>query len=254
MGDPMDMETWGTPTHRTRRTPLMRQRYLPMSARKRANLMFSRQKARTYSSILAARSKRSQAAVRFGGWTNPKVAEIKSVDVTTTVPCDSNGFISLLNGVARGTDVTDRIGRSIVMNGLQLRLHGYTIGTTGVDQIQRILVVMDRQANGAPPSITSVLDSVDVLSPYNRDNRLRFNVLADFNVVLNHSGEPGSMWCRTLYLNNVRGAVQQFNTGDTASVSSITTNSIYLIAIGNIGSGPQSSNVYFSSRFFFKDS
>lgn len=253
MGDPMDVDTWGIPARRVSRTPLMRQRYLPLSARRRANLMFNRMKSRTFSTIQAAR--KSQAAVRFGGWTNPQSAEIKSVDTSGTYAIDSNSGSTgyLLNGVARGDDISDRIGRSIVMNGLHLKLFGYSTATTGEDQIHRVLVVMDRQANGSAPNIPDILETHDVMSNFNRNNRLRFNVLVDFNVVCGASGKPNNHWYRSIYVNNVRGKLQQFNSGDNGTIADINTNSIYMFLISNKPAGSTAGAVLVKTRFYFKD-
>lgn len=255
MADPMDIETWGTPLHRTTRTMLMGQRYLPMSKRKRANLMFNRQKARTRFAILAARSKPSQAVVRYGGWANPQSAEIKSKDVSGNQSVHTTSATGvLLNGIARGDDVNERVGRSIVMNGLHIKIHGFATATTGVAQIHRILVVMDRQANATAPNLVDILEGTpNILAPLNRNNRLRFNVLADFNVVVGADGEPNCHYYRSLYLNNVRGKLELFNGGDQGSIADIMTNSIYIFALGSASSVETGGEYYFSSRFFFKD-
>ena len=117
--------------------------------------------------------------------------ELKSVDVSISQVSDTTGAITLLNGVARGDDVNQRIGRRS-RHALELRLHRSVVSPSGTRQISRVLVVLDKQANATTPAITDVLVTASPYALYNRDNASRFHVLYDNSVCLNAVTDSGS--------------------------------------------------------------
>ena len=63
--------------------------------------------------------------------------ELKSVDVSISQVSDTTGAITLLNGVARGDDVNQRIGRKVSSHALELRLHRSVVSPSGTRQISQ---------------------------------------------------------------------------------------------------------------------
>ena len=218
----------------------------------RRKMLFHRGRSARSGVISAFR--RAQPVSRFGGWSSPQSAEIKSVTTGGSLVADTTGGIQLLNGIARGDDFTNRIGRSVSMNGLNVRIHNAVTGGNGVDQVHRVLVVLDRQPNGVALAATDVLESATVHAQYNRNNRLRFQVLYDRNFVLNASGEAGSQSYRIIFIRRqIANYVQTFNAGNAGTIADISTNSIYLISLGNSAPGATAGSTTFSTRFYFKD-
>lgn len=82
--------------------------------------------------------------------------------------------INCLNDVAQGTSATTRLGRKILMKSVLVQ--GTLTNTTAQG---RILIVYDRQTNGAAPAATDVLTSNTIMAVQNLDNRDRFIILAD---------------------------------------------------------------------------
>jgi len=91
------------------------------------------------------------------------------------------GQFSLLNGVATGTDYTSRIGRRICNKSLLYRLIVFPI-ITASDQtgsVLRVILLWDMQTNAALPAVTDILNTSDVMSPMNLNNRDRFKIIKD---------------------------------------------------------------------------
>lgn len=179
-------------------------------------------------------------------------AELKYVDASPAMAADTTSAILLLNGVARGDDISERTGRQIRMQYLEYRLACLSTATTGVDQFQRFIIVLDKQPNAAALATTDVLVSATYAANYNNDNRERFVVLADKTFYLNASGEPGSAkWFNGRI--NLKGMKVQFNNGDAGTIADITTNSIYLIALGSIAAGATAGTIGGRTRLRFTD-
>ena len=124
------------------------------------------------------------APARTGGFFGVGVRrsrdERKVIDVDPALYAgDTTGSVTLLNGVATGTDFTDRIGRKIVMRSLYLRGTLSPVDGITLDNMCRVLIVYDMQSNGAAPAITDVLKSATSIAQLNMNNRDRFRVIMD---------------------------------------------------------------------------
>jgi len=185
--------------------------------------------------------------------------EWKSLDVAGSMAADTTGSVQLLNGCARGDDINMRNGRMTVMRSISLAGTLEVTAGTGVDQVQRFLIVLDKQANGAPPGVTGpggVLETVGAgYLPYahpNLENRNRFVILFDSGpVVLNASGEPGSK-VPFRYKKYVYMPVT-FNGGNAGTVADIVTGSIYAVTVGTVAPGATAGGNYFRSRIRYED-
>jgi len=182
------------------------------------------------------------------------VPEYKYMDTTLSpgsTRCDTTGDVILVNGCARGDDVGDRIGRKIVMKSLEMRLYAYVTAGTGVDQTNRVMVVYDKQPNGAAPAITDVLVSISTTALKNANNDHRFNVLYDQTYYLNGSGESDSakIWKNYRRLN----FPVQFNSGDAGTIADIQTGSLYFLVMGSEARGVTASQINGRVRVKFVD-
>lgn len=160
--------------------------------------------------------------------------ELKSVDTTLSTAStrpDTTGDVILLNGIARGDDINERVGRRVTIRSLEAHLYDTVTKDTGVDQVHRVLIVYDMQSNGTAPVVTDVLVSASTTSLKNLDNRNRFRILYDQAWTLNASGESDSQKHITKYM-RVNLPVQ-FNSGDAGTIADIQTGSIYFICLGS---------------------
>lgn len=186
--------------------------------------------------------------------------ELKTIDtgLVSFAPLDpTNANFQLLNGVATGTDYTNRIGRKIIVNSMLIRGNfSNVINVTDSDgAILRLMVICDEQPNGAAPIITDILQTAHYLAPANLNNRGRFKILYDKFLTMNswsHSGgvlATGSPGPKTFKLYKRLTLPVIFN-GTGATVGSIQTNSIYLVALCS----NTTCNFEFNSRIRFVDS
>lgn len=177
--------------------------------------------------------------------------EYKAVDVTTTVDSHTGTIVALLNGIARGDDISERNAREVVMKSIQFSYTAAVTPTTGVAQRCRVLLVYDRQTNATALTAAQVLTVADTLAPRNLENRKRFKILYDRTHALNASAEPGSEVTRRFY-RRLRHPVT-FNSGDNGTVADIVTGSLYLVVVGSEATGPTDGTVTFHSRIRYLD-
>jgi len=161
--------------------------------------------------------------------------EWKAVSASVSGTLDSTGALYLLNGIARGDDIAERIGRQVTIRSLEYRIMGQCTKTTGERQVCRIMFVYDTQTNGAALTIAQVLNSVDVYSPRNLENRTRFKVLKDWTFVVQEYLSDPSIAIFKGYLKLFLPMV--FNNGDAGTVADITTGSLYCIVLGKKAAG-----------------
>ena len=109
---------------------------------------------------------RNLAPTRTGGfyglYTRRGREELKTIDNQVGLaPTQTGSSVSLLNGVATGTDYTNRIGRKIILKSILLRCSMYNDTTTSDPNgdVVRVLVVSDSQTNGAAPSVGDILQT-----------------------------------------------------------------------------------------------
>jgi len=164
--------------------------------------------------------------------------ELKTVDTgTLNQLIDGTGDTVLLNGIAAGTDYTNRIGRKVILRSILARftvLPGSTSVVTG-DSV-RVLIVYDSQSNGAQPTVADILNTANFLEPMNLSNRDRFKVLFDKQVPMNAtvyaaaSPTAGTPAPRVFKMYKKLNLDQIFQ-GTTAAFSSIASGSIWLLPI-----------------------
>ncbi len=92
------------------------------------------------------------------------------------------------NLIAQGVTETTRIGRKCTIRQINWRFDiqiNAATASTGTTDIVRILLYLDRQANGATASATDILESADYQSFNNLSNKNRFRTLMDRTYEMN---------------------------------------------------------------------
>jgi hypothetical protein len=183
--------------------------------------------------------------------TRPSSSEVKSADTSNTLAADTTGAIALLNGIVPGVGFSQRIGRQVRCHGMEVNVKCQVTSGTGVDQTQRVLIVQDRQANGAALTIADVLTAVGTVTFPNLINQARFKILSDTVVDLNATAEAGSI--KSFRLRLPVKAVTQFNDGNAGTIADIVTNSFYVLAMGSIVAGALAGTATVNCRYRFTD-
>lgn len=186
------------------------------------------------------------------------VMEFKTIDSGLQVVgvVGSGGSLSLLNGVAQGTDYTDRLGRVINIESLTLRVFGFINNATSAStgDYLRVMVIVDEQANGAAPSLADILQASDFTQPNNLNFRDRFTTLYNqFHIIPSYTMTAGELSTGSpkptmddLYIDL---DINTVFSGTGATIASISTNSVYLLLL-TLNS---SINCVYNSRIRFTD-
>jgi len=184
----------------------------------------------------------------------PRSVEFKCVDTTWAAhDVNTTGVVTLLNGIGRGDDLHERVGRQVDVRSVQVRLQTYATATTGIEQFHRHMIVIDLQPNGAALTPANVLLAVSTNAPRNLENRQRFRILYDRTFHLNSPLDQvgGTIkavrWYKRL---NLRETV---NSGDAGTIADITTGSLYHVAVGSIAAGATAGGASGSFRVRFTD-
>lgn len=189
--------------------------------------------------------------------------ELKYIDTLHNTSIPTSGTLQLLNGVALGDDNNEREGKEISLTSIQFRAQFYSVTGQLTTSVIRMLIFYDMQANGAAPTAATLLDNTVItslwLAPYNREYQKRYKILYDKiiqltpQVVLNTTaGDTTTVLAVEKY---VRKKIRLGRTvkyiGDTAAITSIATNSLYLLLISDASSNtPTTLGGY---RVYFKD-
>lgn len=111
-----------------------------------------------------------------------KQEEIKFVDngvafTTATLA----GAITLLSGIAQGTDYNQRLGRQVNLKSCEFRIWFNAVGATTTNWFThtRYILFIDRQSNATTPLVSEVLQSADYSAFKNVNTEDRFRILVD---------------------------------------------------------------------------
>lgn len=166
------------------------------------------------------------------GMTAGTGAEKKYLDTSisgATIPIAASGSITLLNGVVQGTDANQRIGRKVTWESVLVRFVCRPNATTPLNSAYRIMLVVDKQANGAAPNITDIFETATFASPNAMANRARFVTLWDKKGVITTSNEAVTI--EELFL---RKKFQTIYSGTAATIGSIASGALYLVLMGDV--------------------
>ncbi|AMH87771.1 putative capsid protein [Pacific flying fox faeces associated circular DNA virus-15] len=125
----------------------------------------------------------------YGNTYGKRGGELKYIDVDN-VPAalPVGGTVDVLNAIASGAGIDERVGRQITLKSIFSRWGFYPSTTTSAPQgtIVRVLIVYDAQANSAasPPAVNEILATGTWDSPMNLNNRERFKIITEFKVTV----------------------------------------------------------------------
>lgn len=186
------------------------------------------------------------------------VGEKKNLDILNSshiVAAQATSTLFLLNGCDDGATAITRVGRRINMTSLHMRWCGSLAATTAGVSPLRLVVVYDKQANAAAPAATDVFQIDQISSEMNLDNSRRFKVLVD--ELIESVGTQGPAgWNRSIWRDftakgTLPGLPVEFNTASTATITSITSGSVYAFVWqnGNLITAAPTNALYTRIRF-----
>jgi len=202
-------------------------------------------------------------------------SEIKAVDITATgYLANSTGVVTPLNLIATGSSFFNRIGRRVEMKSIRISGTMEPLRTNVALDYIRLMIVYDRQTNGALPSMADILQSTaqngtnttNSYSGINLNNRDRFIILRDLRIVpptetdtagvITNLGAIDPITTLTnidLYV-KLKGLLTQYKADSSpAVIGDIATGGLFLVTFGLIAAGSEGWGFELESRLRFND-
>lgn len=182
--------------------------------------------------------------------------ELGYVDVASaSYALDTTGSVTLLNTVAQGAAVTQRVGKKIAMKGLQCRGNILANSATTIAD-GAILIVYDKRPTGALPTITDILVSANTNSMNNDANAGRFSILKRVDqVVIGNSTTPatGAEAFDADWWLDLKGREVVYKAAATGAIGDIEQGALYLVTIGGNAAGTGAATFAAGFRMRFLD-
>lgn len=170
-----------------------------------------------------------------------KVVETNIPDLSLPATSAFTGA-QLLNGIVQGPGNQQRVGRRLVLKSLVYRMYASTASEASpTNGPVRVLVVYDRQANGAVPLNTDVLAQADFAGLMNLGYTDRFLIISDQI----HQSENGPITVGECYK---KMSLEQVFIGTGGTITDISTGSI-LVFLAHVGASAAVVNFNFRIRY-----
>lgn len=144
-------------------------------------------------------------------------------------------YISPILAIGRGTGPTDRVGRLLTIRNIEMKGTLYPDATETLGGYTRIMLVLDKQANGTQVLLSTDIFEVDqCISPMNLSNANRFVKLLDITtdtVSGAVSSEP-ERWCTHIDECLDTAIKVTFNGSAVLGWPMVETNNVYLCFAG----------------------
>lgn len=185
------------------------------------------------------------------------------VDVATaTYALDTTGTVTLLNTVAQGVAVTQRVGKKIMMKGLQCRGNLQANTTAGLNDVA-YMIVYDKRPTGALPAVTDILVAATANSMNNDNNAGRFQILkrcdetlignATFTGAVANALTEVTQKDADWYL-DLKGKEVVYKAVASGAIADIEQGALYLVTVGNSVAGTAAAIAALAFRLRFWDS
>lgn len=172
----------------------------------------------------------------FWGPQNRSAEEQKVIDTASAnYALDTTGSVTLVSGVATGTDFTNRIGRKVVWKSIQLRGFWIPVDATVSNNLCRVCLVWDSQPNGALPAITDIFQQALGNSMLNLNNRDRFKMVMDKQFIAAEYAATGQAVPGTGHIKAFRklNGLETIFDGTTAAIGDIQSGAMLLVTLGS---------------------
>ena len=188
--------------------------------------------------------------------------ELGYVDVDKApYPLDTTGSVTLLNTIAQGASVNQRVGKKVQLKGIQAR--GVSFNNTGASFNDfAYLIVWDKRPTGALPAVTDILTAALPTAMNNDANAGRFSILKRVDgVMIGNSSFTGAVAnaltdCSALdqdwYL-DLKGRETVYKAAATGAIGDIEQGALYLVTVGSNAPGAIAAVLYQAFRLRFLD-
>lgn len=155
--------------------------------------------------------------------------EKKYVDNTVSLTAIPNTGVALATYTTMAQGLGDQARNGNTIKGVSISGKMYMQKNIGVQTTGlRLLWVLDKECDGAIPSLSQILDNVDIVSGVNRDFSKRFVILKDKMLTLNDGGGQ-TKFQKYFFPTDFH---VHFD-GSTASITDAKENQVFLFAISD---------------------
>lgn len=156
------------------------------------------------------------------------------VSSITSFGAAGTGLVEHLNEIAEGTAINNRLSNRCTLRNLlirgQVRANLSTQPTSGV-----LMIVYDRQPQGALPAYTDIMDAATVLSYQRLDSRDRFQILWRWSRIFEPYTTSNSDTTQFLDMNLDLGEREcvYATTATTGTIADCKQGALYLVTVGD---------------------
>lgn len=199
----------------------------------------------------------------------PNLVEKKVFDRDSTLyQVNSTGSFTLLCAPIPGSDMTNRIGRKILIKSVYVRGfvgHERAMNLAAIDasgQLPRMILFIDYQPNGAAPAVTDILKETGPVSQLNLNYRDRFKILCDkqwvvdpfmYSAVATQSYASAANTLKPVKVYKKLNLTTVFNAGTAGTIADIASGALYMFWIGGAVAGTQDINASICTRVRYVD-
>lgn len=175
--------------------------------------------------------------------------------------CDTTGSVTLLNTVAQGAAVTQRVGKKIAMKGIQCRGSSQNASDADFNDIA-YMIVYDKRPTGALPTVTDILVTASSNSMNNDANAGRFSILKRVDkILIGNSSVTGvvanfpsdSIALDESWYLDLKGREVVYKAAATGAIGDIEQGALYLVTVGNNAAGASAAVLSVGFRLRFLD-
>ncbi len=148
--------------------------------------------------------------------------------------------------IAQGTSESQRIGRKLILKSIGWRFFITLISTSvpaDTSDVVRVILYLDKQANGATAAVTDILETSDFQSFNNLANKSRFRTLMDRTFALSATAgsfdgtndQFGEFKVSNTFFKNVNIPIEYDNSLTTGVITTMRSNNIGVLLLSQSG-------------------
>ncbi len=183
-------------------------------------------------------------------------SEVKRLVVKKTLANidDTAGRVTLLNGIAEGAGIDERVGRRVQVLSIHFRgIARKNPADVNIAQSVRYALVQDKAPTGTLPTCAQLWDTTGGLQPTVwprlQDNLHRFKTVCTFTVVIH--GDASDVTAVTLlpWEKFCKLRTNSFYLNTLGTEASMKENALYLFEVGSNGTNPAQSEFVATVRY-----
>ncbi len=169
------------------------------------------------------------------------------VDLDDGVVAAGGNVTATVNIIAQGVTESQRVGRKCTIKSIHWRYRIFMpaqtdVATSAAGDNLRVIMYLDKQANGATAAATDILETADYQSFRNLANSQRFNIILDRTSAVNYdtmtsegAGVVSTTFSSRDFVLNKKCNIPIEFSATTGAIGEIRSNNIGVMLVGNAG-------------------